>query len=179
MSFYKLRIKTNGEHLILASYPTQEVTKLRGKMSVIANQDIAKDKTMNDVLKKYDGKFEIEFTMKRLNAKIWGFGFTNTIGDYLNFTFDLEQNVLKVDRRNCGLKDFNQKFVSEPIAPLIKKDIYKIRLLVDKASSEIFINDGETVMTNIIFPSEWYRNLTFFTSNQLWKAENIKIYELK
>ena len=175
----ELRIKTNGEHLILASYPIQEVTKLRGKMSVIANQDITKDKTMNDVLKKYDGKFEIEFTMKRLNAKIWGFGFTNTIGDYLNFTFDLEQNVLKVDRRNCGLKDFNQKFVSEPIAPLIKKDIYKIRLLVDKASSEIFINDGETVMTNIIFPSEWYRNLTFFTSNQLWKAEDIKIYELK
>jgi fructan beta-fructosidase len=175
----ELSIRDNGEHLILVNNPTKEVTNLRGKMIVVANQNINKDKTLNDVLKKYEGKFEIEMTLKRQNAKIWGFGLTNSIGDYLNFTFDLEQNLLKVDRRNCGLKDFNQKFVSEPIAPLVKKDSYKVRLLIDKASSELFINDGETVLTNIIFPSQWYNTLTFFTPNQPWKAEDIKIYEVK
>ena len=175
----ELSIKNNGEHLVLASTPTKEVTNLRGKATVYANQFINKDKTIEGVLKKYEGKFEIEFSMKRQNARILGFGLTNSIGDYLNFTFDLEQNILKVDRRNCGLKDFNRKFVSEPIAPLVAKDNYTIRLLVDKASSELFINDGETVMTNIIFPSEWYENLTFFTPNQAWKAEDIKIYEIK
>jgi len=175
----ELSIRDNGEHLILVSNPAKEVTNLRGKVSEVANQNINEDKTLNDILKKYAGKFEIELTMRRQNAKIWGFGLTNSIGDYLNFTFDLEQNILKVDRRNCGLKDFNQKFVSEPIAPLVKKDIYKVRLLVDKASAEIFVNNGETVMTNIIFPSQWYNALTFFTPNQAWRAEDIKIYEVK
>lgn len=175
----ELSIKNNGEHLILVNNPTKEVTNLRGKVEVVADQDINKDKVLNDILKKYEGTFEIELTMNRQNAKIWGFGLTNSIGDYLNFTFDLEQNILKVDRRNCGLKDFNQKFVSEPIAPLVKNDSYKVRLLIDKASSEIFINDGETVLTNIIFPSQWYNSLTFFTPNQPWKAENIEIYEIK
>ncbi len=175
----ELSIKNNGEHLILANVPTKEVTNLRGKVEIVADQNINKDIAISDILKKYEGTFEIQMTMKRQNAKIWGFGLTNSIGDYLNFTFDLEQNILKVDRRNSGLKDFNQKFVSEPIAPLVKKDSYNVRLLVDKASAEIFINDGETVLTNIIFPSQWYNTLTFFTTNQSWKAENIKIYQVK
>jgi len=175
----ELSIVNNGEHLILSSCPATEVSKLHGKFRTVANQNVNKDKTINGILKQYAGKFEIEMTLNRQNAKIWGFGLTNSMGDYLNFTFDLEQNLLKVDRRNCGLKDFNQKFVSEPIAPLVKKDSYKVRLLIDKASSELFINDGETVLTNIIFPSQWYENLSFFTPNQSWKAEDIKIYELK
>jgi len=175
----ELSIMNNGEHLILASCPAKEVTKLRGKFSTIPNQTVSKDKTINGILKQYAGNFEIEMTLNRQNAKIWGFGLTNSMGDYLNFTFDLEQKVLKIDRRNCGLKDFNQKFVSEPISPLVKKDSYKVRLLIDKASSELFINDGETVLTNIIFPSQWYENLTLFSPNQSWKAEDIKIYELK
>jgi fructan beta-fructosidase len=175
----ELSIKDNGKHLILVSTPTKEVTKLRGKFTTIANQIINKEQTINAILTKYEGKFEIDMTLNRLNSKIWGFGLANDNGDYLNFTFDLEQNVLKVDRRNCGIKDFSQKFVSEPIAPLVKKDVYKIRLLIDKGSSEIFINDGETVMTNIVFPTQWYRNLTFFSTNQSWTAEDIKIYEMK
>jgi len=175
----ELSIMNNGEHLILASYPTKEVTKLRGEFITVANQTVSKDKILSGILKQYAGKFEIEMTLNRQNAKIWGFGLTNSMGDYLNFTFDLEQNILKVDRRNCGLKDFNQKFVSEPIAPLTKRAVYKVRLLVDKASAEIFINDGETVLTNIIFPSQWFENLSFFTPNLSWKAEDIKIYELK
>jgi fructan beta-fructosidase len=175
----ELSIKDNGEHLILANYPTKEVANLRGKVKVVENQNISKEKSINGILKNYENKFELEMTLNRMNSKIWGFGLTNSIGEYLNFTFDLEQNILKVDRRNCGFKDFNQKYISQPITPLTKKDVYKIRLLIDKASSEIFINDGELVLTNIIFPSEWYENLTFFTTNQTWKAEEIKLYELK
>jgi len=175
----ELSIRDNGEHLILVNNPTKEVTNLRGKVSFIANQNINKDIIINNILKKFEDKFEIEMTMKRQDAKIWGFGLTNSIGDYLNFTFDLEQNLLKVDRRNCGLKNFNQKFVSEPIAPLVKKNSYKVRLFVDKGSAEIFINDGEIASTNIIFPSQWYNTLTFFTPNQPWKAEDIKIFEVK
>jgi fructan beta-fructosidase len=84
-----------------------------------------------------------------------------------------------VDRRNTGIKDFNQKFVSEPIAPLVKHDSYNVRLFMDKASSEIFINDGETVLTNLVFPSQIYKSLIFFTANQPWSVENLRIYEIK
>lgn len=174
----ELTLKSNGKHLILANTPTREVTALRGKVKTIANQSIHKEKSLPDVLSSFNGKFEIEMTIQRQSSKILGFGLTNADGDYLNFTFDLEQNMLKVDRRNCGLNDFSRKYVSEPIAPLSTRDSYKVRLLVDKASSEIFINDGETVMTNIVFPTQNFSSLSFFTLNQSWEAEDIKIYEI-
>ncbi|MDD3322374.1 MAG: GH32 C-terminal domain-containing protein [Paludibacter sp.] len=175
----ELTLKNNGEHLVLSSFPAKEVSKLRAKENVVSNQMITKEKSISGLLKDYNGQFEIEMTIDRQNAKIFGFGLTNSNSDYINYTFDLEQNILKVDRRNCGIKDFNQKFASEPIAPLAKRDTYKIRLLVDKASTELFINDGEIVSTNIIFPTGGYEDLTFFTPNHSWKAENIKIYEIK
>ncbi len=174
----ELTLKNNGKHLILANMPTREVTALRGKVKNVANQNIHKEKSLPDVLSSFNGKFEIEMTIHRQSSKILGFGLTNADGDYLNFTFDLEQNVLKIDRRNCGLNDFNRKYASEPIAPLTTKDTYKVRLLVDKASSEIFINNGETVMTSIVFPTQNYSSLSFFALNQSWKAEDIKIYEI-
>ncbi len=174
----ELTLKNNGEHLILVNSPAREVTALRGKVKNVANQMIHNEKTLPDVLSTFNGKFELEMTIERQKSKIWGFGITNADGDYLNFTFDLEQNVLKVDRRNCGLNDFNKKYVSEPIAPLATRDSYTVRLLVDKASSELFINDGETVMTNIVFPTQNYNSISFFAPNQSWKAENIKIYEI-
>lgn len=174
----ELMLKNNGKHLILTNIPAREVTALRGKVKSVANQSIHKEKSIPDVLASFKGKFEIEMTIQRQNSKIWGFGLTNNDGDYLNFTFDLEQNILKVDRRNCGLNDFNRKYVSEPIAPLATSESYKVRLLVDKASTEIFINDGETVMTNIVFPTQNYSSLSFFALNQSWKAEDIIIYEI-
>lgn len=174
----ELILKSNGKHLILTNTPTREVTALRGKVKSIENQSIHREKTLNDVFTSFQGKYEFEMTIERQNSKIWGFGLTNADGDYLNFTFDLEQNLLKVDRRNCGLSDFSRKYVSEPIAPLATRDSYKIRLLIDKASSEIFINDGETVMTNIVFPTQNYNNLTFFALNQSWEAKDIKIYAI-
>lgn len=175
----ELKLASNGTHLILTSSPTAEVGKLRGKSSGMAQLLVNSEKNIANILQNFDSKFELEMTVQRRNAKIWGFGLQNEMGDYVNFTFDLEQNVLKVDRRNTGIKDFSQKFVSEPIAPLVKHDRYKVRLFIDKASSEIFVNDGETVLTNLVFPSQMYKNLTFFTANQPWCVENLKIYEIK
>ncbi|HET9569921.1 MAG TPA: GH32 C-terminal domain-containing protein [Bacteroidales bacterium] len=175
----ELTLKSNGEHLILASMPTAEVTKLRGKSSGSTQLLVNSEKHISNILQNFNGKFELEMTLQRRNSKIWGFGLQNDMGDYVNFTFDLEQNILKVDRRNTGIKDFNQKFVSEPIAPLVKHDSYKVRLFIDKASSEIFINDGETVLTNLVFPSQIYQSLIFFTANQPWNVEQLKIYEIK
>jgi len=84
-----------------------------------------------------------------------------------------------VDRQKSGLTDFNPNFASVAFAPITRKDSYQVKLLVDRASSEIFINGGEAVLTNIHFPASWYNALTFFAGDKTWKAENISIYELK
>nr|ADZ31185.1 invertase [uncultured bacterium] len=175
----ELKLASNGQHLILTSAPVSEVTKLRGKSGETINILVNSEKSITNVLQDFNGKFELNMTIQRKDAKVWGFGLKNELGDYLNFTFDWEQKILKVDRRNTGIKEFSQKFATEPFAPLAKHDSYTIRLFMDKASSEIFINDGETVLTNLVFPSQTYKSLTFFTANKPWNVENLKIFEIK
>ena len=51
---------------------------------------------------------------------------------------------------------------------------------VDKASTEVFINGGEVVQTNIVFPTEPYNQLKFdLKGNTAISVENITLYKIK
>lgn len=175
----ELVLKHNGKHLIVANYPVKEVDKLRGKVKNIPDQMIQKKIVFDNILTGNKGIFEIEMTLKPDNAGIFGFSLSNKEGESVRYVFDLEQNSLMVDRQKSGLTDFNPNFASVAFAPITRKNSYQVKLLVDRASSEIFINGGEAVLTNIHFPASWYNALTFFAGDKAWKAENISIYELK
>ena len=74
---------------------------------------------------------------------------------------------------------FNANFAAMLIkAPLTAKKSYTIRLLVDKASTELFVNDGEVVQTNTIFPTEAYNALRFKTDKGTLSIKNVTIYKL-
>ena len=99
--------------------------------------------------------------------------------EILKFNFDLKNKKLSIDRTKSGRVDFNKAFAAGMTAPIVKKGNYKVRILVDKASVELFVNDGETVMTSTVFPSEPYNKMTFFTADAAWNANDIKIYNIK
>jgi fructan beta-fructosidase len=175
----ELALMNNGKHLILANYPTIEVNSLRGAGKTFPNQHVEKEVKIPELLKVNDGTYEIEMTIKPDNTSIFGFGLTNTKGEYLNFTFDLTSNQLSIDRHKSGKVDFNDKFKAGMSAPLIKRVLYTVRLLIDKASVEIFINKGELAMTTLFFPCETMNRMTFFSPKGKWNAENITIYNIK
>ena len=54
----------------------------------------------------------------------------------------------------------------------------KISMLVDKSSMEIFLNDGERVITSLVFPLAPFKNLEI-TANQKTKfIQKIKLSTL-
>jgi fructan beta-fructosidase len=175
----ELALQHNGRHLQLTNFPVNELAKLRGKVKNIPDQEIQKKIVFDNILTGNKGIFEIEMTLKPDNAGIFGFSISNKEGESVRYVFDLKQNSLMVDRQKSGLTDFNHNFASVAFAPITRKDSYQVKLLVDRASSEIFINGGEAVLTNIHFPASCYNALTFFAGDKAWKVENISIYELK
>lgn len=175
----ELGLKHNGKHLIVTSYPVKEVERLRGKQTVVPDRLIQGELVVDKILDDKKGIFELNMTIRPEDAKVFGFSISNTQGEKVRYIFDLKQKSLMVDRKQSGLTDFHHNFASVPFAPLSMNKTYQVKLLVDRASSEIFINGGEAVLTNIHFPSSWYNVLTFFTEDNAWKAENISIYELK
>ena len=118
-------------------------------------------------------------TLKPQNAGIFGFMLQNSKNEELEFRFDMTTGFFSIHRHKSGLVDFEGRFAAGMNAPLVKKDAYKVRLLVDKASAEIFINEGELALTTIFFPTEVMNKLKFYTNEGKFSAEQIKIYQIK
>lgn len=175
----ELSLAYNGNHLVVASAPVRELTSLRGKMHEVGSKQIADSLVVDNILSATKGLFELELTVQPEQAKVFGFSIFNAEGEEVRFVFDMNLRSVMVDRTRSGKIDFHPNFASIPYGPLAAKKSYKVKLLVDKASSELFINDGETVLTNIHFPTSWYNSLRFFTNDAAWTAEGIIIHELR
>ncbi|PIF05422.1 MAG: hypothetical protein CSA36_06705 [Draconibacterium sp.] len=64
-----------------------------------------------------------------------------------------------------------------PIVPVDNK--IKLELLVDRTSIEIFINDGQTVVSNCFTPEEGANDLALFTNGGELGVDWLDIYKLK
>ena len=176
----ELRLVHNGEHLVVANPPIAEMAALRRNGEKIGNKQVNKTYTLEKLLKDNQGAYEVEFSVKPRGVNSFEFKLVNIKGENIRFIFDLKKNTLSVDRAKSGLIDFSNNFATALInAPLVAKDSYKIRLFVDKASTELFVNDGELVQTNLVFPTEPYNSLVFATDGGAFEVEDINIYNLK
>lgn len=175
----ELTITNNGKHQILSSYPVKEMNSLKGEISEIPNLMVDKESTLTELLKDNNGSYEIEMTLKPENAKVFSFSLNNSKNETLKFNFDTTTGFVSIDRKKSGLTEFNDRFAAGMNAPLVKKDVYRIRLLVDKASAELFINEGEITMTTLFFPSESMNQLKFQCQTGKFSVENIKINNIK
>lgn len=152
---------------------------MRKESISIENKSVETSVTINPLLQKNNGAFEIEFTIKPQGATEFDFALQNNKGEIVSFIFDINKKVIKTDRSKSGLTDFSPKFAPRTIeAPLSVKDSYKVRLFIDKNSSELFINDGQIVQTNTFFPTEVYNSLIFNTKQGKINIENIIIHNL-
>lgn len=170
----ELKLAHNGTHLILANPPVEEVNSLRGEMKTIAPVTVNKSYTIDDLIDGNKGTFEIEMDIETGNASAFSFVLSNKKGEKTVFSFDFEKEIFGVDRSHSGIIDFHYKFadkISE--APLAKKKSYHIRLFIDKASTECFIDNGELVQTNTVFPSEPYNSLSFESEEEITISINV------
>lgn len=72
---------------------------------------------------------------------------------------ELVGEALTFDRTNSGLVDFQEAFAAKHSVSTVGVEVKNVKVFVDLSSVEVFINDGEVVLTEIIFPNEPYQTL--------------------
>ncbi|MDD6211222.1 MAG: GH32 C-terminal domain-containing protein [Bacteroidales bacterium] len=162
----------------MASVPVGEVESLRGK--AVKKKAFKVDHTYNieSLFSGNNGAYEIEMTVKNVNAKEIVMQLYNSKGDEVDFSYNLETEIFSIDRTKSGNVDFGGGFSAVTIAPIEKQDEYKLRLLVDKASIEAFDGDGKFVMTNLVFPQEPYNSMSFYSKGGKFNVTSLTIYKL-
>jgi len=102
----------------------------------------------------------------------------NDLEEKLVITYNGNISKVIINRIGAGNSSFSDKFASVISAPFNAGAELKLHLFVDAASTELFVNDGRLVMTNLIFPSEGYARLRIFPGqNNILKEA--KLYNLE
>ena len=96
-----------------------------------------------------------------------------------SLTIDPASQGLQLDRTNSGQTSFHRDFSARHAAPLrIADDAVRIRLLVDASSLEVFAQGGETVLTELLFPSSRPRTLRLLSGGATPRVEAITIHAM-
>lgn len=88
-------------------------------------------------------------TVKVRGSKEWVI--YNDQGDKARIEYDEKTMTLSFTRTESGVTDFAASFPTTTVAPVHRK-LKTIRIIVDNSSVEIFGNDGEVCLTNLVFP---------------------------
>ncbi len=107
-------------------------------------------------------------------------------GEVTTIAIDPQGGQLALDRTHSGLKGFHPAFAtsSSHAAPLrIANGKLRIRFLLDTSSLEVFAQDGETVLTDLIFPSAGRRSIGLSSEGgnafSMPKVDRITIHKLR
>ncbi len=100
---------------------------------------------------------------------------TNEAGDVLNISFSEDQLV--IDRSKSGLVDFHDEFAAAHQAPLTGIDVESISIFMDASSVEVFVNNGDLWMTDIIFPNEPYKVARVQGAQKVAQAPILSVYK--
>ncbi len=92
--------------------------------------------------------------------------------------FDASKNEVYVDRSNSGNEKINQKKLTQSMNVNSTGGKIKLEILFDKSSLEVFVNDGEKVLTTYIYPGKEANLLSAFSFGGQTVIKSLKIWDM-
>jgi len=174
-----LRLKTYPDGIRLIQAPVKEVELLRTKQlfrgSEIsiqqANKEIHAANVQGDTL-------EIEAEIAPRGADESGFRLRRGPNEETLVGISAKTHELFIDRTHSGLVSFSSDFPGRHRAPLHWTSSVKLHIFLDRSSVEVFANDGETVLTDRIYPSPGSDGLDVFSDSSGSQIPSLTIWKL-
>ena len=125
--------------------------------------------------------FEAEYVYTSGTAAKFGIKIVTGENEQTIIGYDKKKEEVFLDRTKSGNVAFHQTFPSVERAPVkLQNGKLKLHVFVDNSIIEVFINDGESVITDQIFPSSTEYSLEQFkeggeavTNLRVWKLKSV------
>lgn len=161
---------------ILKQKPVSELANLRSEYMRQKGFEIDKDTIINEQYEQISETI-IDFNMKDTTAKLFGIQLrcSEDGKERTEILIDIENKVILMDLNNSGS---GEKGISK--APLLVKQdgSLNLRIFMDTTSVEVFINDGEQVITNRIYPDPNSNQFKIFTKGGKVRINSFESWKL-
>ena len=154
----ELSLRKTEDGLLMFANPVKEIEKLYKKSHSIKNEEL------------HQG----DNPLSQINGELFDIKAELNVGTASKLGFNVRGKEVAYHRKSkeivCG----------EEVAPCKPLDgIIKLRILVDRTSIEIFINDGRYYMPMGFIADENYKSVSVFTEEGEAEIVNLEVYELK
>lgn len=161
----ELAVQKVGNHYYIASLPVKELKLIQNKTKVIENIKV-ENYNLTANTGSLNGPAMIQLFSENLES--FSFILSNDLGEQLVAGYDKSTNQFFIDRTKSGKTDFEKGFAARHTAVRIStKPGSRITLVIDRASIELFADDGLSVMTDIFFPSKPFSQINIQSQNNL------------
>ena len=176
----ELNLVKSGNNYALHSLPVKEFQALRGASTALGKMNITEEKVLEGAFSASQAELDMTIDLKETTASSFGIKLENGVGENLLIQFDKKEGKMFVDRTNSGKDKFSEAFYKNVHAAPIdfSKAELDIQLIIDAASIEIFINDGELNFTSIFFPSENFNTISLLAESGTCSIANAEVYSL-
>ncbi len=163
----RLELHQTDAGLRLASRPVEELQQLRGAAQAVPSLSMEGPVEMEQLGGISPDQMEliVEFAAPASVDGTFGVELRNGRGERYRIGYNPAENVYFSDRRQSGPHAFSEAFASGlHTAPRLEQGgNVAFHFFFDRASAELFADDGATVLTGIFFPTEPFTELWFFS----------------
>lgn len=167
--------------IYVKSEPVAELLGLRGDRDLrVRSLSVGKNARTFSLPSVNDGACEIILDVDAARSGEVRIDLSNGRNENVSIVFNAGERTLSFDRHESGIVDFSQDFPATTTAPVFTEDgRLSLRIFIDRASIEVFGNGGETVMTNIVFPTMPYSRMSLSSKGGSAKITDLNIYRIK
>lgn len=168
-----------GGELYLKSKPSPEIKKARAEEKKIPTFEVKGNYEVASLLADNKGAYEIEMTIENKGTSKIDFSLMNEKGEKVAMYYDVVRKQFVMDRSASGVVGFSRDFPAVTVAPVRNTDQIHLRLFIDRSSVEAFGEEGEYVMTNLVFPAEPYNRMAFSSDKGSYIVKSMNVYRLQ
>jgi fructan beta-fructosidase len=159
----ELRLGHVGDEMVVSSTPVPEFDLLDKKQYELPEFQIHGQFDLSEKITFQNPTFEMDIALTA--TADFEIVLSNNRDNKLSVKYEKSSNSFVIDRSKSGDISFHPEFGVLILAPrMAKTEQMNLRLVVDVASVELFIDDGTTVMTAIFFPDEVLDKISFNSS---------------
>ena len=172
----EVRLKTFPEGIRMVQLPLEELKTLRGKGQFFGDVTFEGAWTPKK-FKPANNVYEMVVEFENIDAESFGVRLCMGGSEKTTIGYDVAAEELYFDRRYSGLSSFVDFHPAVFKGPMKNRDNkVKIHLFVDNCSVEVFGNDGETCISNKIYPAKESTGVEFFSAGGKVTIKSVSFY---
>jgi fructan beta-fructosidase len=174
----EVSLKQTPDGIRLFQQPAQEVFAQRGAHEQWQHESITSGDNLLGHLAGDSFEFNAEF---QVNPQADRFGFRVRVGEGEQTTigYDVQQQSVFVDRVHSGQTDFEKGFArvhSTKMKPV--EGIIRLHIFLDRSCIEVFGNNGQVTIADILFPAEQSLGMELFSEGAETGLNVLDVYQM-